>query len=149
LHIATHSFFLQDLPPATPERNRAGALPFVEEKSAAPTSGLGENPLLGTQLVVLSACETGLGDVANGEGVYGLQQAFALAGAETQLISLWKVSDDGTKDLMVKYYDRLLNGVGRSEALLHTQREFINDAQYRHPYYWASFIPTGDWRPMK
>ncbi|WP_073074163.1 CHAT domain-containing protein [Phormidesmis priestleyi] len=104
--------------------------------------------LRGTQLVVLSACETGLGDIANGESVYGLRRALTLAGAETQLISLWKVSDDGTKDLMVKYYDRLLNGTGRSDALLLTQREFLNDSQYRHPYYWASFIPSRDWRPL-
>lgn len=83
--------------------------------------------LRGTQLVILSACETGVGDVANGEGVYGLRRAFVLAGAESQLISLWKVDDQGTKDLMVKYYDRLLANTGRSDALRQTQLAFLND----------------------
>ncbi len=73
--------------------------------------------LWGTKLVVLSACKTGVGDVQNGEGVYGLRRAFVLAGAESLLMSLWDVSDEGTKELMIKYYGRLVDGIGRSEAL--------------------------------
>ena len=104
----------------------------------------------GTQLVVLSACETGVGDIANGEGVYGLRRSFALAGAETQLMSLWQVSDDGTSDLMARYYDKLTNGMGRSEALRETQLEMIHgEGDYSHPYYWAAFILSGDWRPLE
>jgi CHAT domain-containing protein len=105
--------------------------------------------LRGTQLVVLSACETGLGNVANGEGVYGLRRAFALAGVQTQLVSLWAVSDEGTKNLMVDYYDRLLGGVGRSDALLQTQRALLQHPNYGHPYYWAPFILSGAWQPMQ
>ncbi|MGF1602811.1 MAG: CHAT domain-containing protein, partial [Thermosynechococcaceae cyanobacterium] len=105
--------------------------------------------LRGTQLVVLSACETGLGDIANGEGVYGLRRAFVMAGAKSQVLSLWKVDDNGTKDLMVKYYQRLLNKEGRGEALRKTQLEMLKGQQYQHPYYWAAFIPSGDWRPIK
>ncbi len=105
--------------------------------------------LRGTQLVVLSACETGVGDVANGEGVYGLRRALAIAGAESQLISLWKVSDEGTKDLMVDYYQRLLSGEGRSAALREVQLAMLQDAEYQHPFFWASFIPSGEWAAME
>jgi CHAT domain-containing protein len=104
--------------------------------------------LSGTKLVVLSACETGLGDATNGQGVYGLRRALAMAGTESQLISLWKVDDFGTKDLMVSYYKRLMNNVGRSEALRQTQLEMLKNPDYQHPYYWAAFIPSGDWMPM-
>jgi len=104
--------------------------------------------LWGTKLVVLSACETGVGDVANGEGVFGLRRAFAIAGAESQLLSLWKVDDEGTKDLMVSYYRRLLNNEGRSEALRQIQLEMLRNSKYQHPYFWAAFIPSGDWNAM-
>jgi tetratricopeptide (TPR) repeat protein len=105
--------------------------------------------LYGTQLVVLSACDTGLGDINNGEGVYGLRRAFAIAGAETQLLSLWQVSDYGTQSLMARYYENLMDGMGRSEALRAVQLEMIrDDGEYAHPYYWAAFILAGDWRPL-
>lgn len=105
--------------------------------------------LLGTQLVVLSACETGLGDVVNGEGVYGLRRAFVIAGAESQMISLWTVSDSGTKDLMSAYYQKLLTGEGRSKALQKTQLELLQTPGYRHPYYWAAFIFSGNWKSLE
>jgi CHAT domain-containing protein/Tfp pilus assembly protein PilF len=104
--------------------------------------------LWGTKLVVLSACETGIGDIANGEGVVGLRRAFVLAGSESQMLSLWKVDDEGTKDLMVSYYQRLLKNEGRSEALRQIQLEMLQSNNYNHPFYWASFIPSGDWTPM-
>jgi CHAT domain-containing protein len=104
--------------------------------------------LYGTKLVVLSACETGLGDVTNGEGVYGLRRAFVMAGAESQVMSLWKVDDTGTKDLMVAYYDRLMKNEGRSEALRQTQLAMLRSQNYQHPYYWGAFLPIGDWQPM-
>ncbi|MGB3519673.1 MAG: tetratricopeptide repeat protein, partial [Elainellaceae cyanobacterium] len=105
--------------------------------------------LFGTQLVVLSACETGLGNVVNGDGVYGLRRAFVLAGAESLLMSLWKVDDFGTSELMRGYYERLLAGSGRSEALGEIQRELINTGAYQHPYYWAGFIASGNWRSLE
>jgi CHAT domain-containing protein len=101
--------------------------------------------LYGTRLVVLSACETGLGDIQNGEGVYGLRRAFVTAGAQSQLMSLWKVDDYGTSELMSLYYQRLQKGEGRSEALRQVQLEMMQAPAYQHPYYWASFIFSGDW----
>ncbi len=103
--------------------------------------------LAGTKLVVLSACDTGVGEVNVGEGVYGLRRALGLAGSESQVISLWKVDDSSTKDLAIAYYERVLNNQeGRSEALRQVQLGMLGDRIYQHPYYWASFVPSGDWR---
>jgi CHAT domain-containing protein/Tfp pilus assembly protein PilF len=101
--------------------------------------------LWGTKLVVLSACDTGIGKVKNGEGVYGLRRALVLAGSETQVISLWPVLDRETRGLMAGYYRRLQKGEGRGEALRQIQLEMLKDAKLRHPYYWASFIQAGEW----
>ena len=115
--------------------------------TALEASGLN---LHGTELVVLSACETGLGTVSSGEGVYGLRRAFAIAGAESQLMSLWQVDDTGTSELMQLYYENLMEkGQGRSEALRSAQLSMMNTGSYTHPYYWSSFIFSGDWRPMQ
>ncbi|MGB6015800.1 MAG: CHAT domain-containing protein [Nodosilinea sp.] len=106
--------------------------------------------LFGTQLVVLSACDTGIGTIASGEGVYGLRRAFAMAGAETQLMSLWQVDDFGTQSLMARYYENLIDGMGRSDALRATQLAMIeSDQAYSQSYYWAAFIVAGDWRPLQ
>ncbi len=107
--------------------------------------------LVGTQLVVLSACETGTGEVANGEGVYGLRRALVMAGAQSQVLSLWQVEDETTKHLMVDYYSRLMNddsATGRHQALRQAQLEMLNASEYRHPYYWAAFVSSGDWRSL-
>jgi CHAT domain-containing protein/Tfp pilus assembly protein PilF len=101
--------------------------------------------LWGTKLVVLSACDTGIGKVKNGEGVYGLRRALVLAGSESQVISLWPVSDRETRGLMAGYYRRLQKGEGRGEALRQIQLEMLKGAKLRHPYYWASFIQAGEW----
>ncbi|MBK6958450.1 MAG: tetratricopeptide repeat protein [Nitrosomonas sp.] len=104
--------------------------------------------LWGTKLVVLSACETGVGEVQNGQGVYGLRRALVIAGSESQVMSLWKVADNATKDLMVDYYQRLLASEGRSEAMRQAQLTMLASENRNHPYYWASFIVSGDWAPM-
>jgi CHAT domain-containing protein/Flp pilus assembly protein TadD len=101
--------------------------------------------LWGTKLVVLSACETGVGEVRTGDGVYGLRRALVLAGAETQVMSLWPVSDRGTRDLMIGYYKSLQAGAGRSEAMRQVQLRMLKDPRRRHPFYWASFIVSGEW----
>jgi CHAT domain-containing protein len=105
--------------------------------------------LWGTELVVMSACETGVGKIAQGEGVYGLRRALVIAGAESMLMSLWQVDDAATRDLMTGYYRRLKQKKGRSEALRLTQIKMLRSSDYSHPYYWASFIPSGDWTPMQ
>jgi CHAT domain-containing protein len=168
LHIATHGFFLESTKNKNEsERNsplqiddnpllRSG-LVFAGVKvsksagddgvlSALEATNLN---LVGTKLVVLSACDTGNGDISTGEGVYGLRRALVIAGSESQLISLWKVSDSATKDLMIAYYQRLKKGEGRSEALRQTQLAMLKSKDQNHPFYWASFIPSGDSSPMK
>jgi CHAT domain-containing protein/tetratricopeptide (TPR) repeat protein len=103
--------------------------------------------LLATELVVLSACETGLGQVHVGEGVFGLRRAFVLAGAKTLVMSLWKVPDDQTRELMEGFYGRLLAGEGRAEAL--RQAQLAMKARYPDPFYWGAFICQGDPSPLR
>jgi CHAT domain-containing protein len=102
----------------------------------------------GTQLVVLSACQTGVGAVPSGDGVYGLRRALVLAGAASQVVSLWSVSDVATRALMRDYYRELTRGTGRAEALRQAQLRMRQQPGTAHPYYWAAFIPAGDWRPL-
>jgi CHAT domain-containing protein len=102
--------------------------------------------LLGTKLVVLSACDTGVGEVKNGEGVQGLRRALVLAGSESQVMTLWPVSDEATKDLMIPYYKALQRGEGRSEGLRQVQLRMLRGRKdQRHPFYWAAFIQSGEW----
>jgi CHAT domain-containing protein/Tfp pilus assembly protein PilF len=102
----------------------------------------------GTQLVVLSACETGVGAVKSGEGVYGLRRALVLAGAQSQVVSLWNVSDSSAPELMREFYGELARGTGRAEALRRAKLRLLRQPRFAHPYYWAAFIPTGDWAPL-
>ena len=101
--------------------------------------------LEGTQLVVLSACETGVGEVDVGEGVFGLRRALVLAGSRTQVMSLWKVDDTATKELMSAYYGRLKENGARSDSLREVQLEMLASERYSHPYYWSSFLMVNDW----
>lgn len=103
--------------------------------------------LWGTQLVVLSACDTGQGDIKLGQGVYGLRRALGVAGAQTIVMSLWKVNDEVTRELMEDYYRRLLSGQGRAAALDAAMRA-LRDKQ-PHPYYWAPFIAIGLDTPLE
>jgi CHAT domain-containing protein/lipopolysaccharide biosynthesis regulator YciM len=103
--------------------------------------------LWGTQLVVLSACDTGRGDVRLGQGVYGLRRAFIVAGAETVVMSLWQVKDDTTAQLMEAYYRNLLAGQGRATALREAMLSLR--ATRPHPHYWAPFIALGRDAPLR
>nr|WP_225225474.1 CHAT domain-containing protein [Komarekiella delphini-convector] len=169
LHIATHGFFFEDSPSFTQSnitstinnenpllRSGLALAGFNTRQSgsedgvltALEVTGL---DLRGTRLVVLSACDTGFGNVLNGEGVYGLRRAFVIAGTESQMVSLWKVNDKASADLMSKYYQLLQKGRDRSEALRQVQLEMMRnpqDPEYPNPYYWSAFILSGDWRKM-
>lgn len=107
--------------------------------------------LRGTQLVVLSACETGLGMVERGTEFTGMRRALSIAGAATQITSLWRVSDDATRVLMRHFYGFLVDGVGRAEALARAQEAVardLNHPDWSHPVYWAAFVLSGAWTPM-
>jgi len=179
LHVATHGFFLPDLEPApanTRLRGLDGDIAPINLPTENPLarSGLalaganlrrsGPNQaddgvltaleamaldLWGTKLVVLSACDTGVGKVRNGEGVYGLRRALALAGSESQVMSLWPVSDDDAPELMTAYYQALQRGQGRSAALRQAQLQMLRSQDRRHPFYWASFIQSGEWANLQ
>ena len=176
LHIATHGFFLQTPQAVADAGARAPTTPPVIEAAAESDnpllrSGLalaGANRrgatsaddgiltaleasglnLWGTKLVVLSACDTGLGEVHNGEGVYGLRRAFVLAGAETLVMSLWPASDYSTRTLMTSYYRNLKQGWGRGAALRQAQLEMLKRNPQLHPFYWANFIQSGEWATL-
>jgi len=171
LHIATHGFFDADTLSSTElkqtqvETNenpllRAG---LVFSGANHLQGGNHEDGILtglevagldlsGTKLVVLSGCETGVGDIQTGNGVYGLRRAFVLAGAESQLMTLWGVDDETTRHFMVRYYNLLKAGQGRSEALRTVQLEMLsrkgNRSRQSHPYYWAAFIQSGQWKNL-
>jgi CHAT domain-containing protein len=102
--------------------------------------------LLGTELVVLSACETGLGEIRVGEGVFGLRRAFVLAGVRTLVMSLWKVPDTQSAELMQRFYANLATGLSRAEALRDAQLDLAT--RYPHPWFWGAFICQGDPGPL-
>jgi CHAT domain-containing protein len=105
----------------------------------------------GTEMVVISACQSGKGDITAGEGVYGLKRAIAVAGARSSLLSLWNVDDLATAAFMESFYGKLKAGMARADSLAATQRQFrqSSNAAWRHPYVWAAFQLSGDWGPVQ
>ena len=101
-----------------------------------------------TDLVVISACDSGLGEIKSGEGLYGLKRAINIAGAKSSLLSLWRVDDEATSKFMESFYIKLKEGQGKAEALANTQKEFRNSEKYSHPNVWAAFQLSGDWRSI-
>jgi CHAT domain-containing protein len=155
LHVATHGFFLERATNANPLLRSGLALAGANRPDRSESGGIlsaleaaGLN-LWGTKLVTLSACDTGIGEVKNGEGVYGLRRALVLAGAETLVMSLWPVSDYQTRELMRQYYRGLRQGRGRGDALRHVQLDMLREGKRRHPFYWASFIQSGEWANLE
>ena len=102
--------------------------------------------LQGTELVILSACESGAGEVKIGEGVMSLRRAFRIAGAETVLASHWKVNDEATSRLMTEFMRRWRAGEPRVKAWREAQLALLRSEKFSNPYYWAAFTLTGQWR---
>lgn len=102
--------------------------------------------LQGTELVVLSACRSGVGEAVPGEGVFGLHRAFVAAGARCVMVSLWKIPDNETRELMTILYKELRNGVSRAEAMRNAKRR--GRQKHPHPFFWGSFLCHGDWRDI-
>jgi len=166
IHLATHGFFMENIEIKNNSILQPGGITSKEFQNPLLRSGLllggsnrawtGENVIEGiedgiltaeeishlnlikTQLVVLSACQTGLGEVKGSEGVFGLQRAFKLAGVETLVMSLWRVQDDATQELMSVFYQQWLSGKTKYEAFANAQK-YVRE-KYKDPFFWAGFV---------
>ena len=182
LHIATHGFFVADLPAESILRSARGA-ELMGDASGDPPQPAAQVPhpllrsglalaaanrpagpagdglltaleavdldLRGTQLVVLSACQTALGDVEPGLSVAGLTSSVQAAGAQSTVLSLWQVDDEATRALMLAFYRGLLEGLPRGQALRRAQAAIAARPMWRHPFYWAAFIVNGEDGPVR
>lgn len=172
VHVATHGFFLTNQQVAR-DSGPPGTRPVIEdpmlrsglffagadraESGTAPAAGLADGVLTayeaaqlnlqGTELVVLSACETGLGKEQNGEGVFGLRRGLQEAGADAVMMSMWSVPDQETRELMTLFYGKWLGGLDKHEALRQAQLEERTVVRQRYgkdlPYYWGAFVLVG------
>lgn len=145
IHVATHGLLNAERPQFT-----GVVLSLVGNKTHDGFVRTDEvfNLRLGSPLVMLSACETGLGKEKRGEGVMGLTRAFMYAGAPTVGVSLWSVADKSTADLMTDFYKRLLTAgdtTTASSALRGAQLAMISGKKYSAPFFWAPFVLVGDW----
>src|SRR5262245_22188998 len=144
LHVATHGLLDADRPQFT-----GVVLSLVGNKTNDGFLRTDEifNLKLGAPLVMLSACETGLGKEKRGEGVIGLTRAFMYAGAPTVGVSLWSVADNSTADLMTDFYKRMLAGSSSPAASMRAaQVAMIDGKKYSAPFYWAPFVLVGEWK---
>lgn len=169
VHIATHGFFLADLSEVEADKvlgvetssakknpllrsglmlaNCESVFDETGEKATANNGILTAYEAMNlslekTDLVVMSACETGLGDIKSGEGVYGLQRSFLVAGAKSVIMSLWEVSDDATMELMTAFYKNYAASGNKQEAFLAAQKQI--KTKYKEPFFWGAFVLIGN-----
>ncbi len=139
IHFATHGFVNTQNPALS------GIILYrnnTQQEDGVLHSSEVYNLNLNADLVVLSACETGLGKVAKGEGIIGLSRSFLYAGAKNIMVSLWKVTDEATKELVVDFYTNLEKSrkVSQSEALRKAKLNLLKNKKYAMPYYWNGFV---------
>jgi CHAT domain-containing protein len=154
LHIATHGFFVNSYDELTDPMLRSGVVlaginnylkngeKLQNEDGILNASEAMLLNLSNTELVILSACETGLGEVQQGEGVYGLQRALKMAGTKTLMMSLWKVDDLATTQLMSFFYAELMAGKTKTQAF-HAAQLAVKE-KYKNPLYWGAFVMIGE-----
>jgi CHAT domain-containing protein/uncharacterized protein HemY len=144
VHFATHGFIDENKPDFS-------SLVLTQDNNSKEDGFLQATEIfnlnLNADLVVLSACQTGLGKLIRGEGMVGLTRAFMYAGTPTVLVSLWSVSDVSTATLMGEFYKNLVKEkLSKTDALRKAQLFMLRDEKFAHPFYWAPFVIFGDWR---
>ncbi|MFM7440879.1 MAG: CHAT domain-containing protein, partial [Snowella sp.] len=146
IHLATHGIF------NTQEPALSGIILSLVDQKGKPINGFLRlndifNLNLPAELVVLSACETGLGEEIKGEGLVGLTRGFMYAGTPRVLVSLWKVDDDATAEIMTRFYKLMLEKkLPPAQALRQAQLQMQNETEWKSPYYWSAFVLQGEWR---
>jgi CHAT domain-containing protein len=146
LHFATHGLLDSERPTLS-----ALVLSLVDDRGNPQDGFLRAHDIynlnLPAELVVLSACQTGLGKEIKGEGLVGLTRGFMYAGAARVVVSLWNVNDKATSELMAKFYQKMLkDGQRPAAALRSAQVEMWRSSQWRSPYFWAAFVLQGEWK---
>ncbi|MGI8718963.1 MAG: CHAT domain-containing protein [Nitrososphaeraceae archaeon] len=138
LHFSCHAYFNSDEPLSSGIRLSDGLL------SARDLFNLGHH--VGTELVTLSACETGVNKTNDADELIGLSRAFLFAGAISIIVSLWSVETESTRDLMENLYKNLKDGKNKADSLREAQIKIMNKNEYSHPFFWAPFILVGEYR---
>lgn len=141
VHFACHGYFDSDLSEMSSVlfSEVSGKLTESDDDGYL-TIGEAATLNLSAQMVCLSACQTGLGEIKKGEGMVGLSRAFMVAGSRNVGVTLWSVDDEATAEFMSRMYKKVKGGMSYSEAYRKVKKEFRNSDEYSHPYYWAAFV---------
>ena len=140
LHLAVHSHYNQ----ISPLFSRLELAPTLENDGYWEIYEIYESDLRNTNLVILSACDTSLGEFSKGDEIVNLSRAFFYAGVPTVVSTLWAIDDEATAMLMESFYRHLKNGMSNTESLQSAQREIASQEKWHSPYFWAGFVLTGD-----